>query len=188
MKRLAVFTVVLLMAACSETPPTHFYTLAGQAALQKESGAASETETPTSEESSTPGITLALAPVMLPAYLDRPQIVMRLDATRMQIAEFDNWIEPLDSLIQRTMASNLQNDASIRQVIRLPQRLHRRIRQRARDQFPRASRPVRRGWHRSMSTGWLSMRKSGSSSARRSQAKSPWRPPKAKPNAPPAWP
>ena len=109
MIRFIAISFVLLVAACAQTPPTQFYTLASLSQ-------------PQSSEAASEGITLALAPVSLPAYLDRPQIVTRLDATRMQIADFENWIEPLDSLIQRTLASNLQSDAGIRQVIRLPQR------------------------------------------------------------------
>ena len=109
MIRVIAISFVLLVAACAQTPPTQFYTLASLSQ-------------PQSSEAASEGITLALAPVSLPAYLDRPQIVTRLDATRMQIADFENWIEPLDSLIQRTLASNLQSDAGIRQVIRLPQR------------------------------------------------------------------
>ena len=111
MMRIAAVLMCWLVVACTQTPPTRFYTLAGSPVPPGGDAGSSEG-----------GVVLALAPISLPAYLDRPQIVTRLDATRMQIAEFDSWIEPLDSLIQRTIAMNLQSDDSIRQVIRLPQR------------------------------------------------------------------
>lgn len=104
-------SLLLLLAACTPTQPTKFYTLASQPALP-------DAAIQTGQE----GRVLALAPIALPAYLERPQMVQRLDRTRMRIADFDSWIEPLDTLIQRILAANLSNGAGIKQVARLPQR------------------------------------------------------------------
>lgn len=101
--------VLFVLTACSQTPPTRFYTLTSLPA-------------PPVDEGADEGLLLALAPIDLPAYLERPQFVTRLNETRMEIAEFDSWIEPLDTLIQRTLAADLQADPAIAQVIRLPQR------------------------------------------------------------------
>lgn len=103
----------VLLTACNQTPPTNFFTLASRPQA--------ETTQDQSELADDARI-LALAPISLPAYLERPQFVLRLDATRMQIADFDSWIEPLDTLIQRTLATNLQSAPDIRLVVQLPQR------------------------------------------------------------------
>lgn len=111
----------LSAAACTTTTPTSFYTLT---ALN---------EQPSNEDPADTAITngavtkpkqwrIALAPIILPPYLERPQIVTRVDESRMDIADFHSWIEPLDSLIQRTVAANLRAKRDVDQTIRLPQR------------------------------------------------------------------
>ncbi|MEZ5846200.1 MAG: PqiC family protein [Geminicoccaceae bacterium] len=100
-----------LLAACTETPPTHFYTLSTQPPA----------DAPVAGDK-TDGLVLALAPIGLPDYLNRPQLIVRLDETRMDLADLDNWIEPLDTLIQRTMAVDMQSEPGIMMVLRLPER------------------------------------------------------------------
>ena len=102
--------LVLLLAACSETPPTRFYTLAAVEPA------------PAATETAEGSVVLALAPIGLPAYLNRPQLVVQIDETRMELADLDNWIEPLDTLIQRTMAADLQREPHVQLVLRLPER------------------------------------------------------------------
>ncbi len=52
-------------------------------------------------------VAIGLYPVRLPAYLDRPEIVTRIDANRIQLAEFDQWGEPLQDAVTRILARNL---------------------------------------------------------------------------------
>lgn len=50
---------------------------------------------------------VALAPVDIPRYLDRPQIVTRISANALNLAEFDQWAEPLSDNVTRVLAENL---------------------------------------------------------------------------------
>lgn len=50
---------------------------------------------------------LGLGPVTLPAYLDRPQIVVRLNENEIALAEADRWAEPLGEHFTRTLELNL---------------------------------------------------------------------------------
>ena len=40
-------------------------------------------------------VIVGLAPIQVPAYLDRPQFVVRKTNKEYRLAEFDNWAEPL---------------------------------------------------------------------------------------------
>ncbi len=50
---------------------------------------------------------VGIGPVSLPAYLDRPQMVMRPAPDQIEISEFDQWGEPLRDGITRVVAINL---------------------------------------------------------------------------------
>ena len=52
-------------------------------------------------------VSVALAPVAIPRYLDRPQIVTRISANELNLAEFDQWAEPLSDNVTRVLAENL---------------------------------------------------------------------------------
>jgi uncharacterized lipoprotein YmbA len=86
----------LLLSACTPTQPTRFYTL---------SGLMTPPADPTPDAPSLGFI--GVGPVTLPAYVDRPQIVRRAGATRVVLADFDSWIEPLDSMVPRVLVENL---------------------------------------------------------------------------------
>lgn len=50
---------------------------------------------------------LAIRDIILPKYLDRPQIVIRRADGEIQLKEFHRWAEPLDTTIERVLAKNL---------------------------------------------------------------------------------
>jgi uncharacterized lipoprotein YmbA len=50
---------------------------------------------------------VAVGPVTVPAAVDRPQIVLRVDANRVALQEQSRWAEPLKESIPRVVASNL---------------------------------------------------------------------------------
>jgi uncharacterized lipoprotein YmbA len=92
---LPVLTIVAMLAAgCAHTAPTRFYTLSATAP----SGALARAEA---------GPAVVIAPVHVAAYLDRPQIVIRLNESEVQLGEFDQWAEPLSDGISRVLAENL---------------------------------------------------------------------------------
>ncbi len=53
------------------------------------------------------GVIVAVGPVRIPAYQDRPQIVTKNDDGTLSFAQFDRWGEPLDSGISRLINEGL---------------------------------------------------------------------------------
>jgi uncharacterized lipoprotein YmbA len=53
------------------------------------------------------GRSLSIDDVAIPAYLDRPQIVVRTDQNRVEVREYERWMEPLDDMIRRVLLADL---------------------------------------------------------------------------------
>jgi len=54
-------------------------------------------------------VVIGIASVQVPEYLNRPQIVKRLDETELALGEFDRWAEPLADNIFQVIVENLAN-------------------------------------------------------------------------------
>jgi len=89
---LAVFCLAVVVLAGCSSPRVAFYTLNASATPE----AAAEALGP-----------VALGPVTLPDVLDRPQLVVRTGANRVEILETHRWAESLKSEIPRIIALNL---------------------------------------------------------------------------------
>ncbi len=107
----ALAGALLLLAACAAVTPTRFYTLSSL--LAAPGAAAVDTPRP---------LSVSVGPITLPEYLNRPQLVTRDGSNRVTIADFDNWIEPLDGLFARTLAENLSLLLGTDEVLTVPQR------------------------------------------------------------------
>jgi uncharacterized lipoprotein YmbA len=83
-----------VLAGCSRSPRVTFYTLEPGAQLENTVAA---TTVPT----------VVVGPITLPEVVDRPQLVMRVAANRVDILETLRWAEPLKSEIPRLIAENL---------------------------------------------------------------------------------
>ena len=83
--------LAMLAASCATSPPTRFYTLAATPA---------PVVTPTR-------ISVVVGPVSVPAVVDRPQIVVNVNAHQVTLDEFNQWASPLQSNIARVVADNL---------------------------------------------------------------------------------
>jgi uncharacterized lipoprotein YmbA len=57
-------------------------------------------------------IVIAIQEVQIPGYLDRPQIVTRLNDTEYKLAEFNRWTEGLGDTLTRVIAENLSRQLS----------------------------------------------------------------------------
>ena len=83
------------LAGCSTSPPTHFYIL-----------------TPSGDTAGSPAqgehSIVAVGPVEVSAYLDRSQIVVREGPTRLRLADFHQWAEPLERNIATVLAEDLR--------------------------------------------------------------------------------
>jgi uncharacterized lipoprotein YmbA len=86
--------LAVTLAGCSRSPRVTFYTL--EPAAQPETAAAA-----------TAAPSVAVGPVSLPELVDRPQLVLRVAANRVEIMETHRWAEPLKSEIPRLIAENL---------------------------------------------------------------------------------
>src|SRR5207247_5233912 len=90
---LLVLVAALLAAGClGGTAPTRFYVLA-----------AVEDPAVSGERA----VSVGVGPIGLASYLDRPQIVTRPAADKIDLGEFDQWGEPLRDGISRTLAEDL---------------------------------------------------------------------------------
>jgi len=83
---------VALLAGCSSSPKVAFYTL---------------NVTVTDEAPAPPLTSVAIGPVTLPDLLDRPHLVVRTAANRVEILESHRWAESLKSEIPRIIAADL---------------------------------------------------------------------------------
>ena len=59
-----------------------------------------------SQDPATP-VTLGVGPITIPGYLDRPQIVVRMNANEVALSATDRWAEPLGDHLARTLTANL---------------------------------------------------------------------------------
>jgi uncharacterized lipoprotein YmbA len=50
---------------------------------------------------------VGIGPIVLPGYLDRSQIVVRLSDNQVALSDADRWAEPLAANLQRTLEENL---------------------------------------------------------------------------------
>jgi hypothetical protein len=89
-----VFVTAVLGAGClgGGNAPTRLYVLA-------------PVETPALPASG--ALSVGVGPVSVPGYLDRPQIVTRPAADKIDLGEFDQWGEPLRDGISRVLAEDL---------------------------------------------------------------------------------
>jgi uncharacterized lipoprotein YmbA len=91
----------LALAGClgGASAPTNFYMLSSL----------SPTPAKTPGASAEGRIRIGLATVVVPEYLNRNEIVVNLDNTVYQLAEFNQWAEPLNDNLTRVLAENLTN-------------------------------------------------------------------------------
>jgi uncharacterized protein len=94
---LALLAACLVAAGCASTLPSKFYTLTPLKAVDATAGV-----TPVGE-----GDVLAVGPVRLPDYLDRPQIMTRSEGNEIRMAETERWAGSLQEDVSRVLVENL---------------------------------------------------------------------------------
>jgi uncharacterized lipoprotein YmbA len=65
-------------------------------------------------------IVVAVGPVSLPDYLDRPQIVIRDGANAAVLAAYDQWAGPLDDMLPRVLVEDLASRLPEDRVVSFP--------------------------------------------------------------------
>lgn len=99
-----------VLAACSSSPPTNFYTLA--------SGGLDTTAAPAPQQTAS---VIAIGPVNLPDYLDRPQIVIRTSTYAMSLSSFDQWAAPLNDMLPRVLVEDMAQRLPADRVVSFPE-------------------------------------------------------------------
>jgi uncharacterized lipoprotein YmbA len=100
--------VLLTFVGCAKTPPPTFYQLEEPASAQL----------PGVER----GMAIGIESPAIAAYLDRPQIVTRATAHKLELSEANMWAEPLKESIPRVIGVNLSNMLDTNRVFRIPRR------------------------------------------------------------------
>jgi len=91
-----VLLVVLSLGGCGATSqPSKFYLL--NSFSSSENGIAKAPS----------GLAIGIGPINIPEYVDRPQIVTRISANELNLAEFHKWAEPLKDNIPQVLADNV---------------------------------------------------------------------------------
>ena len=109
-QRLLIGLAVLgVMAGCASSPSARFYALntlaAAPQAVQRGD------------------LAIALGPIDLPTYLDRPQIVTRSGGNRLSVDEFNRWGGLLEEEIGRLMADYLGRRLGTERIYSYPSRV-----------------------------------------------------------------
>jgi len=111
-RRLAALMVmclgVLSLAGCGRSPHANFYTL-------------TSTVKPVVADPARTSPSVAVASISLPELVDRPQFVVPVDGSRVDILEAQRWAEPLKSGIPRLLAENLSGLLGTDRVSAYPQ-------------------------------------------------------------------
>jgi uncharacterized protein len=94
---LVLVAAPLLLAGCGTSPPSKYYVLN---AVKAQETAGQVTTAPQSAF-------IAVGPVQIPDYLDRPQIVTRTARNELEISEFDRWGGSLKENVDRILVENL---------------------------------------------------------------------------------
>ncbi|MCL5022469.1 MAG: PqiC family protein [Nitrospirae bacterium] len=88
---------VTICAGCATSAPSRFYQLGS---LKAESTAGKDS--PHEQR-----IVVAIGPIRIPDYLDRPQIVTRSSRNELRLAEFDRWAGSIEKDIVRVLAEDI---------------------------------------------------------------------------------
>ncbi len=95
-RTIAIAVLCVAAAGCGTTPKARFYTLSAVPAAAL--GAAPR---------AVAGYGVAVGPISVPEAVDRPQIVVRLSPSQVEISELHRWAAPLKSEIPRVIAEHL---------------------------------------------------------------------------------
>jgi uncharacterized lipoprotein YmbA len=106
MKRV-LLAVAMIAWGCGSTPASRFYTLSAAP--------------PASPPAVASDLSVAVGPVSVPLAVDRPQMVVTLNANQVRLDELNRWASPLANNVARVVAENLVSMLGTPHVILSPQ-------------------------------------------------------------------
>jgi uncharacterized lipoprotein YmbA len=89
--------LVVILTGCASSPSSKFYKLSS---LQDRTST-------TSDASLEQNPIIAIGPVRIPDYLDRPQIVTRAGKNELKLSEFNRWAGSLESDVTRVLVEDI---------------------------------------------------------------------------------
>lgn len=104
LKLLSALLLAGLLAGCGTSPPNNFYLLS-----------AKDFPAPTG---STP--TVGIGPIEVPEYQNRRNMVVKRDGNTLEVANLNQWAEPLDAGVQRVLVLNLAGLLNTQDVSSFP--------------------------------------------------------------------
>ena len=105
-----LLTAATLGSGCFGSKPTRFYMLSSAGDRPA-----------TAVESTGVSRVIAVGPVSIPDYVDRPQIVMRESANQVRLAGFDNWAGSLSDMVARVLLEDLTSQLPGDHIVAFPQ-------------------------------------------------------------------
>jgi len=96
--------ISLILAGCAASPSSRFYQLSS---LQN-SGTLLTRDVALDQSR-----IIAIGPVRIPDYLDRPQIVTRSGKNELQLSEFERWAGPIENDVNRVLVEDISSLLSI---------------------------------------------------------------------------
>ena len=90
---LAWVALATLLAGCASHPAEHFYTVSVQSAASDPSAGAQR---------------IVVSPIVIPALIDRPQLIVRTGGHEIAVLENHRWAEPLSVDLTRALVSDLR--------------------------------------------------------------------------------
>jgi len=106
-----------VLTGCAASQPTRYFILNALEHSRKESLESCQSERI---------FTLAINPVNLPRYLDRPQIMTKVNDNELKLSELNVWAEPLKDRLTRVIAQNL-NSVPCADIVVMPKALSKKI-------------------------------------------------------------
>lgn len=89
--------IFLMLSGCASTEASRFYTLS----------TLSDENVPPQEPAAAGRVSIGIVPIVIPDYLDRPQIVTRSGLNELKLAEYDRWAGSLSENITMAVRENL---------------------------------------------------------------------------------
>ncbi len=112
MRAVLVLFALLFLGGCFSSPVVHFYVLASPEDMER-----------SERERNADGPSVAIMPVSLPGYLQRPQMVVRKgDDVDIRIEDYHRWGEDLSLGIARVLSLTMMREMHARNGIAMPLR------------------------------------------------------------------
>jgi uncharacterized lipoprotein YmbA len=91
---LSMTVLCVCLVGCARTQATRYYTL-------------SPMEASPEGEPGRSALAIGVGPVVVPEYMDRPQMMTMAGPNELGFSEFHRWAEPLEAMLTRTLKENL---------------------------------------------------------------------------------